>query len=153
MEPATDWHKLILLTSVHKLKPLLYLCMSQASTNWEGCIRKGIWHKKWRDWWRWIADWSGWSGAHPDCWCVCLLLYSLAPWSPEEAFFWHWLTRMFPETGKTVVVVVDKLNALWVIGHLWYCCNNYHFRAAVWDYLWWRAPPVKNWQLRTRTSC
>jgi len=31
---------------------------------------------------------------------VCLrLLSSLAPQSPEEDFYWHWLTRVVPEKG------------------------------------------------------
>ena len=55
----------------------IFLCLSQARTNWEGCGRKGI-RRKVGDRWRWIADWSRWSGAHQDCRCVCLLLSSLA---------------------------------------------------------------------------
>jgi len=29
----------------HRACKPAYLCLSQARTNWEGCIRKGIWHK------------------------------------------------------------------------------------------------------------
>jgi len=73
----------------------IFLCLSQSRINWDGCGRRasGI---KMGGWWRWIADWSGWSasylcwkvtlnfyqptgwsGAFLDCWCVCLLLSSL----------------------------------------------------------------------------
>jgi len=52
----------------------IYLCLSQARINWEGCARKGIRCKNGGNWWSWIADWSAGSGARPDCQCVCLLL-------------------------------------------------------------------------------
>ena len=48
---------------------------------------------------------------------VCLpLLSSLAPWSPEEDFFWHWLTRVVPKKGhKTVVCVCIACQCHWLV--------------------------------------
>jgi len=37
---------------------------------------------------------------------ACLLLSSLAPRSPKEAFFWHRLSRVVLENGRKTVVVV-----------------------------------------------
>jgi len=74
-------------------------CLSQAKTNWEGCSRKGIQCKEWgmmqvghslipMEW-------------HPAGLSVCLpLISSLAPQSPEEDFFCHWLTRVVTEKGQ-----------------------------------------------------
>jgi len=79
-------------------------CLSQARINWEDCGRKGIWHKngevKVKEVGHWLV-WIEWSDAQPDCrYWVCLpLMPSLAPWSPEEDFFWHWLTQVVPEKG------------------------------------------------------
>jgi len=56
----------------------IFLSLSQARINWEGCNRKGIRHKNDSSR-RWIGDWSGWSE------------------SPEEAFFWDRLTWVVPE--------------------------------------------------------
>ena len=36
--------------------------------------------------WRWVADLSGWSGAHPDGQCVCLCYSALHHKSPVEDF-------------------------------------------------------------------
>jgi len=31
-------------------------CLSQARIKWEGCGRKGIWHKNGGQCWRWVTD-------------------------------------------------------------------------------------------------
>jgi len=46
-------------------------CLSQARINWEGCSMKGVSRKN-GGMGMWVADLSGWSGAQPDCQCVCL---------------------------------------------------------------------------------
>jgi len=48
-------------------------CLSQARINWEHCGRNGMaFSIKMAGRRRWVADQSGWSGAHGDCRCVCL---------------------------------------------------------------------------------
>jgi len=63
-----------------------------------GLGRKGIWRKN-----RGIIEMGHWIARmewHPSWWLVCLPLIShLAPWSPEEDIFWHWLTRVVLEKG------------------------------------------------------
>jgi len=76
----------------------IFLCLSQARINWEGCSRKSIRDKM-----------GGIDGGglliSPDVVApnrivsVFLLLSSLAPQSPEEAFFWHQLTQVVPGKG------------------------------------------------------
>jgi len=79
-----------------------FLCLSQARINWEGCSRKGIRRKS-----------GGFDGGGlligPDGVTPTrivrvsvlsdTLLSSLAPLSPEKAFFWHRITWVIPEKG------------------------------------------------------
>ena len=52
--------------------------------NWEGCARKGIWHKNVG-----MAEMEApisldGVAVHPDCWCVCLCYLQFAPENPED---------------------------------------------------------------------
>jgi len=72
-------------------------CLSQARINWEGCCRKGIRHKN--GGMREVGRWLVWMEWRPVGLSVFLpLLSSLAPYSPEEDFFWHLLPP--PENWK-----------------------------------------------------
>ena len=95
-------------------------CMPQAMINWEGYGRKGIWRKNggMMEVGRWLVriEWR------PSGLSVCLpLLSSIAVWSPEEDFFWHWLTRVVPEKG------IKRLLYVCVSGHWGY----WHGKAGV----------------------
>jgi len=64
--------------------------------SWEGCSRKGFWHKI-GGWWRWGHRWTGWGGVQPDCRC---LLKSRMMTDTHNTFqvwvgeclFWYWPT-------------------------------------------------------------
>ena len=47
-------------------------CLSQTRINWEGCARKGIWHKNGGDGRGWAPISQDGVALHPDCWCICL---------------------------------------------------------------------------------
>jgi len=69
----------------------------QARIQWEGCGRKGIWHKNGDDRRGSLISPDG--VAPTTWWCVSLCYLLLHHKSPEEYFFWHQITRVVPEKG------------------------------------------------------
>jgi len=83
-------------------------CLSQARINWEGCARKGIWHKNGTVMAEMGAPISL-DGVHPDCWCVC----HSAPENPEDGEMYLLVTahpgcpRQSPESCKMFVCACE----------------------------------------------
>jgi len=69
----------------------IFLWLSQARINWEGCGRKGIWHK--------TAEGIDGGGLLISLDGVSASCYPPQHHSLEEAFFWHRLTRVVAEKG------------------------------------------------------
>jgi len=90
-------------------------CLSQVRLNWEDCGRKSIWHKNggMMEVGRWLVRME----LHPSGLSACL---PLAPKSPEEDFFWHWLPGVVREKGCKMVVCVCTVYAFILLDLLHY---------------------------------
>ena len=80
--------------------------------NWEGCARKGIWHKNGEDSRDGAPIRLDGVAVHPDCWCVCLRYLHFAPENPEDGKMYLLLPahpgcpKQSPESCKMVCVCV-----------------------------------------------
>ena len=69
MTPKWSSHRTTRAGLMGGMQSSIFLCLSQAQINWDGCSRKSIWHKN--------GGIDGGGLLHPDCRCVCLLLSSV----------------------------------------------------------------------------
>ena len=78
-------------------------CLSQARINWEGCVRKGIWHKnggmaEMGERWERQLVWMGWQSIQivGVSACVIFILHQKIQ-KMAKCTFWYQLTRVIPD--------------------------------------------------------